>query len=124
MSIASDIANIGLPPQWKVDAYHQLEANGYKQSKPWAVGGGAEASFLITHPTFLFYGDAAKTDSYKAWLVSSGIYTLTGLPYVETQIGAVVTAATKTVTTTPSYKLFMLAGIAIGAYIVYRKFIK
>ncbi len=121
MASLADIALTGLPPAWKTAAVQSLYSRGYVQSKPYAIGGGAEASFLLEHPAFLVYNDATKTQQYADWLIHQGFFKLTGAAAISGDIGQVMNGVTSTITKAPPYKLFTLAVVVIGAYFVYRK---
>jgi len=61
-------------PSWKTGAVTGLRADGYSQVKPWAAGGGAEASVYVQYPLFAFSNNTEKLGMYKSWLVENGYF--------------------------------------------------
>lgn len=122
------MSDFGIPAQWKVDALRILNAGGYSQEKPYAVGGSPEALFLVQNPSYIFSTDAEKTELYKNWLVSQGYFTRVTLvaPLARTleNISNNVAASVRTVipTATPqSVSHLLLTSVGLLALFWYFK---
>lgn len=120
MSFSDDIATTGQPPAWKTAALATLRAQGYEMLKPYAVGGGAEGEFLISHAGFFLMNDSQKSEEYAGWLVDQGIYGKSGIAGLSDKISTAVKTGLGTSDNTP--KLITLAVVGVMAFIAWRAF--
>lgn len=112
-NIEDAFTSVGIPPKWKSDAITQLKQADYQQVAPYAVGGGPEPAFVLTHPLYLANSDAENTGAYKQWLIDQNIYKRQGVQ------GAVDTVKEFITTATPESKQsYITLGVAVVAVFV------
>lgn len=95
-NIEDAFQSTGIPPKWKSDAITMLKAADYQQITPYAIGGGPEPAFVLTHPLYAVSSDAENAAAYKQWLIDQNIYKRSGVQGAADTVVETITTAAQT----------------------------